>query len=811
MIELRPKESQGNLEKADALANALGIAPLCARLLCARGYDDIDSARAFVRPDLSMLHDPFAFEGMQDAVDCICAAGEMGETICVYGDYDADGICGTAILARYLKTQGFEVLPYIPERHNEGYGLNKAAIEQIASRGVGLLITVDCGITAREEIALAYELGMEVVLTDHHQCPPILPECEAIVNPQCGAYPFRHLCGTGVAFKLVQALGGIEAAAQYLDLAAIATVADIVSLTDENRVIVSEGLKRIAAGQCVAGVRALAEVSGCPEGRIDAGQIGFGMAPRINATGRTGSASQSLQLFLTDDPAEARRLALGLDTENKRRQQIEAGIHDDALRHIAAGQADPARDPVIVLRDDAWNCGVIGIVASRLTRRYHRPVLLFGGEEGQLTASGRSIPGVHLYDSLSKYRERFVRFGGHEMAAGLTIEAAGYDAFRAAFLADMRETLPVEVLRPVAYYDAEIAPSAITEGLVDDLAVLAPFGTGHHAPVFCVRGETPQNVLTMGSEHQHLRFTVGGLACVAFGEGQSSTRLRNERVDLLVTADRNHFNGKTSVQALVKAMRFAPPEELERYVAARAWKFYDALCCRIGYNKSLDNGEFSPCVADSGVRQRYLDAIRHQVQGKLAICFTPEGALDLLHTLRREGLIDAVDLHWGRCADESAYNAVLFAPEIDPDDLRGFDQIAVWDDCPDAAAWREIAGLQAQSGAYGMDVGAFLERIAIPRDRLGQAYRAIGAEVSREGRYTDFDAYATAVQRRTSIDPFLTVYATRVFSQLGLIAIKREGCFDVSIVPAPPKRDLEGSPLYNASHRALESYRSRVR
>jgi single-stranded-DNA-specific exonuclease len=520
--------------RAVALASALGLHPLAARVLAGRGLDAPGAAEAFLALPLADLPDPFSMKGMDAAVGRIARALDAGERIACYGDYDVDGVTSTVLLAGFLRAAGADVVTYTPHRLVEGYGLNSAAVAKLAERGVRLLVTLDCGITSVEEVRAAAALGVETVVVDHHTVPVELPAAAAILNPhQPGcAYPSKDLAAVGVTFALAMALRRrLREQGRFgpqrpepnlreaLDLVALGTIADVVPLVAANRILVRWGLEELSRSRR-PGVRALKRVAGIAEGTaISAGQVGFRLAPRINAAGRLDDAGRGVRLLLADDPGQASALAEELDRENQARQEIERGMLDEAIADAAARVAAGARG--LVLARDGWHAGVVGIVASRVVERFHRPAVLVGvGEDGVGKGSGRSIEGFHLYDALAACATHLARFGGHRHAAGVTLERDALPRFREAFEAYAAGRIADDDLVPRQRIDAWVEERDLTERAAEDLARLGPFGAGHPEPVFALRGPASR-ARTVGAARAHLKLGLGrGLDAIGFGMGE---------------------------------------------------------------------------------------------------------------------------------------------------------------------------------------------------------------------------------------------------------------------------------------------------
>ena len=553
------------------LARELGISETTARVLLRRGHGDAATARSFVE-GANPGHDPAKLGDMAAACAVIRGAIETKKHICVHGDYDADGICATALAVLILRELGANVSWHLPSRFEEGYGLSGDTIAKLAGDGCGLILTVDCGITAVEEVARAKELGLEVVVTDHHRPGETLPDCP-IVATRPSDYPFPELCGTGVVYKLGQALLGpdSEALHRHLDLVAIATISDVVPLVDENRYLAREGLKTLARTQ-KPGLRALMRSAGVDPAVADAGSVGFRLAPRINAAGRLEHPESALQLLLTDDDTEAAQLAGRLEELNRERQAVEERILREAVAQVEAWPEAHRRRRAYVVADGTWHQGVIGIVASRLVERFHRPVVLVAGADGDWKGSGRSIPSFDLHGALGACVEHLARFGGHRAAAGLSIDPARLGAFAEAFAGHAEGVLSEEALQPQVAVDAVVSGEELTLGLSEELARLAPFGLGNPGVTLLLPSCDLAEV-SPTADGRHLRFRVrqrnrpAGSA-IGFGLGREADRARREvRYDVLFRLEANRWNGTVAPQLVVKELLESP----ERYESLREW------------------------------------------------------------------------------------------------------------------------------------------------------------------------------------------------------------------------------------------------
>ena len=553
------------------LAEHLDLSEITAAVLVRRGYSDVEAARAFLeaRPP---GHDPLTLGDMAAAVGRIRQAVAAGERICVHGDYDVDGICATAVAVLSLREAGGDVDWHLPSRFEEGYGIARETIERLAEEGVGLLVTVDCGITAVDEVRRARELGLDVIVTDHHRPGDELPDC-LVVATQPSSYPFPDLCGTGVAHKLAEALlgAGHPELARQLDLVGLATIADVVPLREENRALAAAGLRQLARTRR-PGLRALMQSARVDPAAVDASAVGFRLAPRINAAGRLHRADLALELLLTEDADEARRLAAELESLNRERQVVEDRMLRSAVARVEAWPEHRRRRRGYVLWDEEWHEGVMGIVASRLVERFGRPVVLIAGTGDGWKGSGRSIAAFDLHGALGACAEHLERYGGHRAAAGLSLRTEQLEPFAEAFAARADAALTDEDLRPVQIVDAIVPASALTLELAQELDRLAPFGLGNPDVTLLVAAIEAVEPATVG-EGKHLRFRVrqhdrDAGSAIAFGLGSQLDRLRREtRYDLVFRLKENRWNGTVAPQLVVRRLF----DSVDGYEELRAW------------------------------------------------------------------------------------------------------------------------------------------------------------------------------------------------------------------------------------------------
>ena len=554
------------------LARSLGIGELTAAVLVRRGHDDPAEARAFLEGELEP-HDPFLLGDMRAACERIRAAVADGRRICVHGDYDADGIAATTLAVLLLRELGGEVVWHLPSRFDEGYGVRGETLARLADEGCGLVLTVDCGITAVAEVAEAKEHGLEVIVTDHHRPGETLPDCPLVATRPSG-YPFPELCGTGVVYKLGQALFGVdsEIPKRHLDLVGLATIADVVPLLDENRSLAIAGLRSLARTQ-KPGLEALMRAAGVDPATVDAGAVGFRLAPRINAAGRLGHPRAALELLLTEDADDARRLADSLEELNRERQAVEGRILREAIAQVEGWAEDERRRRAYVVAGENWHEGVIGIVASRLVERYNRPVVLIAGGEGDWKGSGRSIASFDLHAGLASCSSLLERWGGHRAAAGLSIKPENVAEFAHRFAEHAAGLLAEEDLAPQMRVDA-IVPrgTRLTLELCAELARLAPFGLGNPDVTLLAPGCELGELASVG-EGKHLRFRVrcdgaDAGSAIAFGLGSQLDAYRREgRYDVAFRLAENRWNGTVAPQLVVRRVFAAG----ERFGELRDW------------------------------------------------------------------------------------------------------------------------------------------------------------------------------------------------------------------------------------------------
>ena len=546
-------------KKVENIVRKYNISKIVAKILVKKNIIEDYEINKFLNPNRHDFYDPFLMPDMEIAVERILKALKNNEKIIIYGDYDVDGITSTTVLKKFLSQRGANVSQYIPDRLNEGYGLNKDAIEEISKDGFTLMITVDCGISGIEEIEYAKSLGLETIITDHHEPADNLPNAIAVVDAKRkdNTYPFNQLAGVGVAFKLIQALSiklNLEEKEylKYLDLVCIGTISDIVPLVDENRVIAKLGLKLVEITKNI-GLKTLLETSGYKT--IDSTTISFGIAPRINACGRMGHARKALNLFLTDDILEAKKIANELNKFNQERQEIEKRIFDEALNEI---EKENKNKDAIVLGKENWHHGVIGIVSSKITELYYKPSILICFDDDIGKGSGRSIPGFDLYEALSNCNKNITRFGGHSMAIGITINKNNFENFKKDF-EEYAQNFNISDIIPVINIDEEVLLKEISIRDISELKLLEPFGEANKTPVFLIKNLKIHSIRSL-SEGKHIKISLKDdnywIDAIGFNLGYLSNEYKiADKVDVVGNLEINQFNGRENIQIILKDIR----------------------------------------------------------------------------------------------------------------------------------------------------------------------------------------------------------------------------------------------------------------
>lgn len=799
-------------ELSARLARALDVSPVVAQVLVNRGLGDEEAARRFLRGGAETLPDPYLLLGMERAVARIGEAVAAGQRITVYGDYDVDGITATALLYRVITRLGGVVDYYIPERQSEGYGLNEAALEALYRGGTRLVVTVDCGISAVAEIA-ALAGRVDVIVTDHHQPPEVLPPAYAVLNPKQAAcpYPDKNLAGVGVAFKLCQALWGRMGGDgvppdALLDLVAVGTVADIVPLTGENRILVKLGLERLAVTDN-AGLRALMKEAGLAAEKLDAGRVGFVIAPRLNAAGRLRHAAAGVELLITDDDARAAELAADLERENGHRQAVERELLA-AADELLAG-TEPAKQKVLVLAGDDWHSGVIGIVASRLVDRYYRPVVMISVRDGIGKGSCRSIPSFDIFRALEQCADLLVQFGGHRQAAGLTVEAANIDALRERLNAVAAATLSEDDYQPVLDIDSRVALAEVDAALVEQLACLAPYGLGNPCPVFACEKLAVAGVRAVGQDGRHLKLRVKQAGAsgevIGWDMGGLAERLSGDTaIDLAFVPEYNEWQGQRHIQLKACDVRVRPavPEHV-RLVDARCEdrEAYVASVLAAGEKVLVYAGDRKAAVSLT----RRLRRLRPASAG-MAGCW--HGAMAATGRQRRRDdfaagrvrvLVAAGDYDGG---DTDIAAIVLYDLPPSIETLAGYFRIA--------AAQAGPVTVHLAYGAGGGRNDKVIENLYPDRTTVGWVYLALKEAAGPDGGINlSPRALARAVARRSGkafrLDGLAASLA--VLAELGLVRGGDGSGERLYLLPAPAQKlKLEQSAAYRAGVGVRQRY-----
>jgi single-stranded-DNA-specific exonuclease len=779
---------------AERLAAGLGVSRPIGAILARRGFATVEEARAFI--DADERHDPLTLPGVSAACELILAHVRRGSRIAVFGDYDVDGVCSTAILVRTLRALGGDPVWELPSRFDEGYGLSTGAVERLAERGVGLLVTVDCGITAVDQVAAAKAAGLDVVVTDHHRPGETLPDC-VVVHPALGAYPCPELCAAGVVLKLCEALHP-QAAEEHLDLAALATVCDLVPLRGENRRIVRAGLTAMARTD-KPGLRALMSVASVEPAELTEQSLGFRLGPRINAAGRMRRADAALELMLTADGDRAAEVARELDLLNGDRQQAETRI----LFAAEAACLPQASQGAIVVAGEGWHPGVVGIVASRLVERWRRPCVVIAlDEDGGGRGSGRSVSAYDLHAGLGACAEHLTRFGGHRMAAGVELAADAVAPFRAALAAHAGAALAPQDLIPVERVDAVVPGGVLGLGLAEELESLRPFGMGNPQPTLLVPAARFQNVTGMGEDKEHSRFTLltaGGARSrgVAFGSPPKALAPAAEvNHDIALRLERNRWNGVVEPRTILRAL--CPTRAGELRVLGEEGGFWERL------RRAISGQEGVPPAAPLSGPPAPLDRRREGFAGVAGDLFTSgERVLVAVADVerRRRGLEEIVA---GLAPDGMAV-ASWSAIAADPRLATAHDHVVALDPPPDGVA-DPLLRLGARAHmAWGPAEAEF----ALHVWRAELDLRPALASVYRSLRELPLDADAAALQEALTGPgryPRAASACARLIGVLTELAL-------VELTLDPPscrvlqaeRANLDSSPAYRASAERLSA------
>lgn len=758
------------LEKRGEKAALPGYPPFFAELLAARGITGEEEARAFLQPEKQRLCDPFTLPGMNRTAELLLSARERHARTVIYGDYDCDGVCASAIMLHTLRALSIPAEVMLPDRHGEGYGLNRNAVERIASRA-SLLITVDNGITAVEEVRYARELGLRVIVTDHHRRHEELPDADAIVCPTLGEYPCPYLCGAGVAFQVSRAMLG-DRALQLLDLCALATIADMVPLLGENRTLAALGLKAIT-NTCRPGLRALIHVCELKE-KITARDVGFSLSPRLNACGRMESAELALELLMAEDEGIAAALAVKTQALNDRRKEEEARILASAREKMK--ELDLVSLRAIVLWDESWDIGVCGLAAGRLAEETGYPTVILSRQGEVLTGSARSAGGVDIHAALTECACVLTRFGGHKQAAGMTLPAENAETFRQTLSDAVSRQVGGRAVMPVKEYDSQIRLSEVTLENIALLDRLEPFGMANPEPVFLIREVRVQQLTRVGADRRHLRGTFvqekTERTGIGFSLGERAEEL-TDTVDLLAFPCLNTFNGHTAPQIQIR-------EILNSVSSCPSDPVREAEAVLADLERYADAGKtFSPEKADDVLPE----SLRSLPQGIAVVCRTAKGAAEA------QALFPDFERLNFRASDPRAYNAVIYA--CDMAHLSPvYREVLLFEGelFPGQAALLRTGENKVHSFS-GKDHCSETERLCISKEEMRSVYRA-----SSRGEMT-----LLAVAAAAELDPVRTLCCLWVLRRMDLISFSLRP-FEIRMKPVK-KCDPESDRLYCLLHR----------
>ena len=767
--------------------------PIVMRALRARGITTDEERRRFMHPDISSLRDPFGLPDMDKAVARIGRAVEEGESICIFGDYDVDGICATTMLLHYLLSIGADASYRIPSRREEGYGIGRKAIDAMKSAGVNLIITVDNGISASSEIAYAKSLGIDVIVTDHHIPPDEIPECEAVVCHTIAGDSYPHvLCGAGTALKLIQALGGVEAAEDYIFLAGVATVADVVPLLDENRFLVKYALDALNKGECCLGMRMLVDSLNFSKRPCTVYSISYGIAPKLNASGRMGDASLGVELFMTEDEEEAARIIEELNRMNELRQAEEQEILDEAIRMV--DELDVSDKHAIVLASDRWNPGVIGIAASRLAELYNRPTVLFSDYNGSYKGSSRSIDGINIHDALKANSDLFVRFGGHAKAAGITMEKDMFDKCVKALEDYFRENCAPELFVPRRCYEFDEDLGEITKELVTQLEMLAPFGESNPAPVFHISNVSPYHIRRFGMEGQHLKMDIRqnrfSFESVYFcGSSHFDSIMRAESVSLLYSPGINSWNGNDVLQMKISSVRSDLPRCPSRFIKSNMPFFYEGFLS----GSDLKKEEVPETELYEGSA---AELVKGSFAGLMVLVFSTDCAENVIRELLNEN-VENFEIALGTVPDGLfSGNVVLLAPNMKKLPKKGYNRVLLVDEpysegCMTALA-HSLPYARVLTLGRSSDFSDVLSGFSIGREEMALCYRTV-RKLADMRKYS-ITELCSAVSDTLGRPKHQVIFALKVFIELGFIT--DDGGRAIRMLSAG-RRELEESALYS--------------
>ncbi len=801
---------KGSIKDYD-LNKKMKISPEIGQILKNRGINSEEDAEIFINPSLDYLRDPFLMKDMEKAVYRIEYAIENNQNIWIYGDYDVDGVSSTSVLCLYFDSIGFPVKYYIPNRLEEGYGINEDVIGVLKNQGCDLLISVDCGITSVKEVELANQLGIDVIITDHHEVQDEIPNAYAVINPKqenCN-YPFDMLCGCGVAFKLIQALTPAEefktSMYNYLEIVTLATICDIVPLVDENRIIVKNGLKLMKDGINL-GLKELIKVCGIDTDKIGSSHVGFSIGPRINASGRLGYSYLGVELFTTKSKEEAIEIASLLEDKNNERQMIEAKMYQEA-EDIINGDERYKDDKVLVIANKGWQHGVIGIVASKLTEKYYKPTILLTIEDEEATGSARSIKGFSIFDTLVKCSDLLGKFGGHEQAAGLSMDKNNIDELRRRVNEIADYNLTDEDMIENISVEFELNEGSIDFNLIEELHSLEPFGMSNPSPRFIIRDLEIRSIFRMGKEKNHLKLNLEKdkvYECVGFNMAYMAENYEvGDKVDVLFQLDENNYMGNRKIQFLLKDIRLAYPKNASKNI--NSIKLFENL---------------KPCIESKDIENMNENINIYGSKDINIFDYINDKSLIIANSIN--GFFKAVsDLSLTEYEFDINYNIIekindkvqlIFFPYIDKIDLKRYNNIILYDylySIEEYSFLYEYTNNQCEIIKYYdkndlIYINNIVNSIIPSREEFIALYKLVS-------KYREVKINILEIKSNLNIAPIKLFAMLNVFKDLELMNFNidnKSNTLNMEIMPKPSSKiDLSSSLILQGLNRLKDKYK----
>ncbi|MDU1539814.1 MAG: single-stranded-DNA-specific exonuclease RecJ [Paeniclostridium sordellii] len=801
---------KGSIKDYD-LNKKMKISPEIGQILKNRGINSEEDAEIFINPSLDYLRDPFLMKDMEKAVYRIEYAIKNNQNIWIYGDYDVDGVSSTSVLCLYFDSIGFPVKYYIPNRLEEGYGINEDAIGVLKNQGCDLLISVDCGITSVKEVELANQLGIDVIITDHHEVQDEIPNAYAVINPKqenCN-YPFDMLCGCGVAFKLIQALTPAEefktSMYNYLEIVTLATICDIVPLVDENRIIVKNGLKLMKDGINL-GLKELIKVCGIDTDKIGSSHVGFSIGPRINASGRLGYSYLGVELFTTKSKEEAIEIASLLEDKNNERQMVEAKMYQEA-EDIINGDERYKDDKVLVIANKGWQHGVIGIVASKLTEKYYKPTILLTIEDEEATGSARSIKGFSIFDTLVKCSDLLGKFGGHEQAAGLSMDKNNIDELRRRVNEIADYNLTDEDMIENISVEFELNEGSIDFNLIEELHSLEPFGMSNPSPRFIIRDLEIRSIFRMGKEKNHLKLNLEKdkvYECVGFNMAYMAENYEvGDKVDVLFQLDENNYMGNRKIQFLLKDIRLAYPKNASKNI--NSIKLFENL---------------KPCIESKDIENMNENINIYGSKDINIFDYINDKSLIIANSIN--GFFKAVsDLSLTEYEFDINYNIIekindkvqlIFFPYIDKIDLKRYNNIILYDylySIEEYSFLYEYTNNQCEIIKYYdkndlIYINNIVNSIIPSREEFIALYKLVS-------KYREVKINILEIKSNLNIAPIKLFAMLNVFKDLELMNFNidnKSNTLNMEIMPKPSSKiDLSSSLILQGLNRLKDKYK----